>query len=235
MVVLVTSRVPSNASHEPANKLAAAGTTIDDVAANTDHVVLSETMKVSTPADAVLSATAECSILTYLRSAGSTTADSTDNSNASGTVEMWVTIDGKVVPVASGAGEGQDGEVVFCNRTYQRTITDTENDDDGRDEVRDFIDTRTANGFNWLALNIGSAYDRPNVPAGSSNNIVEIQLHARYTETANGNPSGACSAVTNNAAQEDCSKAFVGQRTLIVEPTNVSLHEVVANDGGAGS
>ena len=227
-----------SAHHEPANKYAAAGAVTQDIGPNTDHAILTETMKVSSPFDLVLSATAECSILTYLRSAGSNAPGASNTSATEGRVDMYITIDGNRVPVQTGdvnpqmPGVQQDnGEVTFCNREYERTITDAEGPLDGIDEERDFIRTRTANAFNWMALDVGFNYDEPNIPAGAGNNIVEIKLWARYTKQG----TQPCQEVTNNAGQEDCSDAYVGKRTLIAEPTNASVHEAVLPAPGAGN
>lgn len=243
LVVLIGGYVGQsavNAHHEPANKFAAAGAAIDDFGANADHVVLSETMKVSTPFDLALSATAECSILTYLRSE----ADGSGlPSNTTGRVEMYVTIDGTPVPVQTGdidpdepGVQNDDGKVTFCNRTYERRITDTENNTpmDGIDEERDFIETRTANAFNWFALDVGRAYDKPDVPAGAGNNIVLVELHARYTDT-DAAAGSTCDPSTADPDQDDCSRAYVGKRTLVAEPTNASVHEAVLPGPGAGN
>ena len=221
-----------SAHHEPANKFAAAGAVTQDVDPDTDHVILSETMKVSTPFDLALSATAECSILTYLNSAANSSGVA---SSAEGRVELWVEIDNEAVPVQTGdvdpatpGVQNDNGEVTFCNRKYERTITDAETLPDGIDSERDFIRTRNANAFNWFALNVGSEYDKPDVPAGAGNNIVLVELHAEYTDTEPCNE-------TTATAQEDCSRAYVGKRTLIAEPTNASIHEQVEPGPGAGS
>ena len=244
LVVLIGGYVGQsavNAHHEPANKFAAAGAATDDVEPDTDHVVLRETMKVSTPFDLALSATAECSILTYLNTQGGADVPS-ETSSAEGQVEMWITIDGTRVPVQTTGYDdpstpeeengADDGEVVFCNRKYQRTVEDAEEGMDGIDSERDFIRTRTANAFNWFALDVGRAYDKPDVPAGAGNNIVVVELWARYTDTPSDTP---CEEVTNLAEQEDCSVAFVGKRTLVAEPTNASVHEQVDPGPGAGN
>lgn len=240
LVVLIGGYVGQgavNAHHEPANKFAAAGAAMDNFDPDTDHVVLSETMKVSTPFDLALSATAECSILTYLRSeAGSSGAES----RSSGRVEMWVEIDGTPVPVQTGDidpvtpnVQNDDGKVTFCNRTYARRITDTEGDSD-IDEESDFIETRNANAFNWFALDVGRAYDKPDVPPGAGNNIVLVELWARYTDTEPA-ANTTCRALTDATNAQDCSRAYVGKRTLIAEPTNASVHEAVLPAPGAGN
>ena len=202
------------ADHEPANKFAAAGSDIDEV--DDSEPILTERMKVSSSFDLVLSASAECSILTEL-----VTDSDTPSSTAFGSVRMWITLDGKRVPVSTDdtaednddvveddGDESDIGEVTFCNRAYSRTVTDDESPADGIDREEDFIDTRTANAFNWVATDVGFIYDDPS----NGNNIIEVQLWADYDVSEAG-----------NAAAD----AFVGTRTLIAEPTNLSVHEAV--------
>lgn len=203
----------ASADHEPANKVAAAGSDIEQIGDNTP--ILSERVKISGPMDVMLQLTAECSILTAL-----TTNNDNPTSTAFGSVRLRIEIDGKEVPVSSNdtaATPGEDdtedddseiGEVTFCNRTYSRTVTDQEDPEDGIDEEDDYIRTRTANAFNWLAMDVGFAYDDP----ANGNNIVDIVVYADYdTDTAG----------------EAMAEAFVGSRTLIAEPTNASIHESV--------
>jgi hypothetical protein len=209
----------AEADHEPANKFAAAGSDIDTV--GEDEVILSERMKVSTPYDLLLQLTAECSIITEL-----TTNNETPASDAFGAVRLRVTIDGKPVPVASddaagGADDAADdddevGEVTFCNRAYGRSVADQEDPADGVDEESDYIRTRTANAFNWVATDVGAIYDDP----ANGNNVVDIAVIADYDVSTAG---------------DALADAFVGSRTLVAEPTNLSVHEVVEPAGGAGS
>lgn len=218
------------ADHEPANKFAAAGSDIDEV--SDAEPILQERMKISSPFDLVLSASAECSILTLLQTGdeGSPTApQSSDTASAYGSVRLWVEIDGNRVPVSTDdlnvddspgdedqgteADASDIGEVTFCNRAYQRTVTDRENGLDGQDMEQDFIRTRTANAFNWLALDVGFLYDEDY----NGNNIVDIALMADYDTTTAG---------------DAIARAFVGTRTLIAEPTNASVHEAVEPAAG---
>ena len=212
----------ATASHEPANKVAAAGSDVESV--DGEEVVLSETVKISSPFDLMLQLTAECSIITELSTGG----DAADSSSAFGSVRMHVEIDGTPVPVASDdtntAGEDDVtdndstiGEVTFCNRAYGRSVEDTEGDGDV-DREDDYIRTRTANAFNWLALDVGFLYDKP--LEGQQNNEVLIEVIADYD-----------TAETGDAIAD----AFVGSRTLIAEPTNASVHEAVEPQGGEGS
>ena len=221
----------ASAHHEPANKGAAAGSDLDTI--GQDDLLLSETMRVSSPEDLVIQVTAECSILTELITGGSDDPGATDTATAFGSVRLRVEVDGKEVPVsandgAGGADDAEDteegttatdaeiGEVTFCNRAYSRTVTDEEDPQDGIDEEHDYIRTRTANAFNWLALDTGVIYDSP----ANGNNILTVELFADYDT----------STVGDAVAQ-----AFVGSRTMIIEPIRLSIHEQVQDEGGAGN
>lgn len=201
--LLVTYVAPTaGADHEPANKVAAAGSQTEVMGAGETIAILQERVKVSSNADLILSLTAECDILTDLTTGGNGAEDS---SGAFGQVRTWITVDDKVVPVSTDDVD-ETGKIVLCNRAHNKTITDGENDDDGTDEERDMTRTRQANGFNWLALDTGFVYDNQ----GNGNNILDIVVWAEFTET------------TMNRADAE---ALVGHRTLIVEPTNASVHE----------
>ena len=212
----------ANATHEPANKGAAAGSDIDEI--EDAEPILSETMRVSSPEDVIVNVSAECSILTEL-----TTNNDSLNSKAFGSVRLWVEIDGRRVPVAvddtavdpddeveDDGDESDIGEVVFCNRAYERTVADEESPTDGVDEEHDYIRTRTANAFQWLALDTGVIYDDP----ANGNNILTVELWADFDEEVVG---------------QAVADAFVGSRTMIIEPVKVSIHEQVEPQGGAGS
>jgi hypothetical protein len=117
-------------------------------------------------------------------------------------VRAWVEIDGKIVPINSvsnppqpppAAGDDTD-KVTFCNRTYSRTVTDAEDPLDGQDIEDDFIDTKNANSFNWLRLNMGS---------GTHTIVVKATL----TEATNGDATA---------------EAVIGNRSLIVEPEKLA-------------
>lgn len=179
----------ASATHEPANKTSAAGATDDVFGPGTDVVLLREKVKTSKPEDLILQVTAECSILTELRTTG------TDDANAFGQVRVWVTIDGQFVPVASG---DDDGKVVFCNRA-ERRITTVGADDENDTSTETHQSTRQANGFNWMALDVGSATHT-------------IEVHAELTETAMG---------------DEAADAVVGNRTLVIEPTKSANDEEI--------
>lgn len=211
----------ADAHHEPANKVAAAGSTVEVAGPGEEIPVLQERIKVSSPFDLILQLSAECDILTELTTGGSGLA--TDSASAFGQVRMWIEIDGRPVGITStdnGPSEpgtnGDDGKVVFCNRAHEKEITDAETPRNGTDEEREMTQTRQANAFNWLALDVGNDYDTP----GNGNNIVDVVVYAEFTETS-----------VNRATAE----ALIGNRTLIAEPTNASVHEWVQPtdaDGG---
>jgi hypothetical protein len=151
-------------------------------------------MKTSTPEDLVLQLTAECSILTNLKTVGN------DTSRAEGTVQIWATIDGRtvsVVPASPGAG-GDNGKVTFCNRAYQRTTSGFAGDSSAA-TIDDYIHTKTANAFNWATTNIGN---------GPGGNVHHIQVFAALDQSASS---------TNGTASAE---AIIGNRTLVIQPTS---------------
>ena len=207
------------ADHEPAMKAAAVGSDLDQV--NDATPILAERMRVSSPEDLIIQVTAECSILTHLITGGEGPSDpaASDTSFSYGSVRLWVEIDGKRVPVstdelpqdtddensATDAPDTDDtGEVTFCNRAYQRTVTDGESPQDGLDQEDDYIRTRTANAFNWVAFDTGFDYDL------DDDNVLEVELWADFDETVVG---------------RGTADAFVGSRTMVLEPIRVSNHE----------
>lgn len=196
----------------PADKTAIAGSSLQDIDPNKEHEILSTRMAVSSPADLILGVTLECSIVTRL-----VTQKNDEPSEALGSVDIRVTVDGTTVPVQT-APTRDDGEVTFCNRTYNRTVTDQ--DGDGTiDKEDDYIRTKTANAFNWVALNVGrNGYDKP----ANGNNVIDVRVFARYTRTHD--VSGACIADTA-ADLTACSEAYVGKRTLVIEPVHAAVNE----------
>jgi hypothetical protein len=194
------------AAGTPANKVAASGSTTEVVHAAADTLLLSETVRINNPTDLIISASAECAIITQV-----TNSANGETERAFGQVKMYVTIDGVRVPVSSGDTEG--GEVVFCDRAQEQQWTGDndvseamQGDEDNDDKLRQYTSTRTANAFSWLALNVGTAGD----------DVHEIQLWADWdvTETAN--------AVAH---------AAVGNRTLVLEPVKAAVGEAVTELG----
>lgn len=257
----------ATATHEPANKGAAAGSDIDEV--SDARPILTETFKVSSQEDMIVNVTSECSILTSLLTQGGADVPEATG-RVFGQVELFVTLDGRVVPVDALDGPGSDvgdpedesvdaqeqGEVVFCNRAYQRTIQDAEEGMDGIDTERDYIRTRSANAFNWLAVDIGFDYDDSCVGAdpalttdtclstftGNGNNIILAELWAEF-ESSDPHPATTDDPETPEdesrcpiepGAEVSCTEAFVGSRTMILEPIKLSIHEQVERDDTDG-
>lgn len=172
--------------HQPADQTAAAGSETEVVGPNEEVVLLSEDVRTSSPSDLVLNVTAECSIVTDVTTVGN------DNQRAFGEVKVWVEIDGEHVAISS--ADSDEGRVVFCNRAYERT---TSMFDDEDATIQTFMETRQANGFNWMALDVG-------------NGVHTIEVKATLDTES-----------TENAEAE----AVVGNRTLIVEPTKAPNDE----------
>ena len=201
----------ADAGHEPANKTASSAVSLVDF--DTSAVLLSETMRVSSVQDLVLSVSAECSILTTMTVGGEDMA--TDSASAAGQVNINVTIDGTPVPIstfdqdaAKPGVQTDDGTVTFCEREDRQSVRDAEDPADDTDEERIYERTKSANSWNWLAIDVGKTYDDP----ANGNNIVEVVVNGYYDTT-----------VTGRATAD----AYVGQRILVAEPTHASVHEQI--------
>lgn len=218
--VLVSQAVQASANHTPADKVVAAGSTIESFSPGPGVTLLTATLKTAKPTDLMLHVTAECSILTKLNTAGSDAAGASETDSATGNVQVWIEVQTgtttRIVPINASSTPPQDGStpqtgtvakdsVTFCNRTYARTVSDQEDEQDGIDGERDYIRTKNANGFNWLLLNAGSG-------------IHTIRVMANLTAS----PELGANCTEDTLAGETCAKAFVGNRTLIVEPAKLA-------------
>lgn len=186
------------AASQPADKIGVAGSTIE-VMEQTENpfdsdtletTLLSGTMKTSSPTDLLIQPTAETSLLTTVKTEGN------DQSRSSATVTCWIELDGDRVVVANdyeeaGLSKEEASEVVFDKRTHQMT---TSNFDDRDATIKQFLQTRSANGFNWITLDVGNG---------------EHTLEFK----------GRLDVNTENAGN---TKAVVGPRTLIVEPVKLA-------------
>ena len=178
---------PAAATHQPADKMAVAGSTIEVTEPGVVTEILGGTMRTSSTTDVVISLSLECSILTQVVTVGN------DVSEAQAKIVAWVEIDG--VPV--GVSEGDNGEVVFCDRVQQQE-TSLFDDDDAT--IRSFLKTRSTHSFNWIALNLG-------------NGVHTISVKTLLTETT--------------SDEEALADAVIGKRTLVVEPTKLAGDIVV--------
>jgi hypothetical protein len=202
----------------PANKAVAAGSKTVTIQQNGTQQLMSATFKTSKPEDLLISVSAECSILTDVVIPGSATGGDEQSAEARGRVRVWATLDGKIVPIqdvstppqdpaASGTGDETD-KVTFCDRLHRRTVTDTESSQDGIDRTRDYIDTKSANAFNWVRLNAGS---------GDHTLVVWADFY------------------TNTVGADSAAKAYVGNRSLVIEPTKLANAAVIADNGTSTS
>lgn len=205
-VILVNSQGVF-ATHTPADKVVASGDNLTTISAGQNVPILTATLKTSKPTDLMLHVTLECTLLTELVTGdGPNTA--TDNAEASTNIDVWVEIDGQVVPVMSMSqppqnppppGDKEADGVTFCNRVYGRSVTDQEMD--GLDRQSDYIRTKSAHGFNWLRLNMG---------AGPHTIVVMADIDTAVVQTAT-------------------AEAIIGTRTLIVEPAKLANDATITN------
>ncbi|MDX6224685.1 MAG: hypothetical protein QOJ92_308 [Frankiales bacterium] len=188
--VVVSWAAPGTAADNyPADKMTVSGSSMESTGPNTEKVILSATMRTSTTEDLVLNVTAECDIQTSLANAGAS------DSSAFGQAKIYITVDNVVVKVSP---DDPDGRVVFCNRAHQASSTFT----NPADSYNSFLQTRQANAFNWVALNVG-------------NGIHKINVIARYDTSTSGDATA---------------KAVIGKRSLVVEPTKAARNETTASN-----
>lgn len=194
----------------PANKAVAAASRTATVTQNGEQKILSATFRTSKPEDLLISLSAECSILTDVVIAGSGTPGATDDQTAQGAVQVYLKLDDQIVsltdtsappqdPAAATPGDKVRDAVTFCDRIHRRVVGDSENAQDGIDSSRDYQLTKQANAFNWVRLNAGSG-------------IHTLEAWAVFTTSAT-TPSDA--------------KAYIGKRTLIIEPTKLANDAVI--------
>jgi hypothetical protein len=144
--VLVSSALQANATHEPADKVSAAGSTAVVIDPQANVTLLEDRIRTAKPTDLILGVTSECVITTELTTVGN------DTSTASGQVRIWVEVDGVKVPVSQD-DTADPGKVTFCDRFQQRETSAFEDEDA---TIRTLERQGTANAFNWLALDVGS-------------------------------------------------------------------------------
>ncbi len=228
-------------SPTPANKATASGSTLAVFAPATEVQLLSATLRTSKPTDLLLQTSLECSILTKLQTGPDAEGGTSSTSKASATIRGWIEVDDdatnnespevgapeRIVPVVSTSQPPQDGATpnsgtklndaaTFCNRTYERTVQDGEDPQDGIDRETDYIDSKEANAFNWVLLNAGSG-------------IRHVRLMADLINA----PGGPCTrdTVVSIGSGGSCTEAYVGNRTMIIEPTKMANDAVVSPAG----
>lgn len=180
-------------SSNAANKTAAHGSSLqvlqsDIVDTDQGLAVLTTTIKTSKTIDLLLQLTMECALWTEVVS--TTIEDHADGigpfSRAEAHVTAWIEVDGRPVTVSG----NDDGKVVFCDRVHEQEISDIDNST-GNHTIRQYLETRNANAFNWVVLNAGT---------GTHTVTVKVDIESANTEGA-------------------FATGAVGKRTLVVEPT----------------
>jgi hypothetical protein len=199
MITAAIMMSPALANHQPADKVVASGDKVVVAGPADEVVLLTASLRTSSPTDLILSVAMECSIITDVTTGGTTVAGATDSALAAGKVRAWVEIDGEIVPInsmSSAPAPGDDSDkVTFCNRVHQQEVEDAEDPQDGLDKLRTYVETKNANAFNWLRLNLGSG-------------VHHIVVKGELTVDAVGEESGA--------------EAYIGNRAIIVEPAKLA-------------
>lgn len=201
---------------ESADKIFTTGSTMKKLAAqqkkngstNTGPATLLEgDVKLSTPTDLLIYTTAETSLFTKVKDKG----NDKDAARATAGVYAWIEIDGIPVPVSTSGWDGdstvnEDERVVLDRREFSLDYYNVESDDTLDDnEITAYIDTRSASGFNWFALNV----DR-NFPAGDGTHHVAFRGQVELELADNEDGEAA---------------ALVGDRTMFVQPVKLPTGE----------
>lgn len=212
-IVLVYAGSEAEATHQPADKPFAAASKTVRFSPGDNVPLLSATVKNSKPTDMILQVAMECSIITDNVIAGSTVPGGSESATTTGTVRVWLEVDGQIVPIISSSSPPQNppppgddsDKVTFCNRVFNRTVQDTEDPQDGWDRSRDYIATKTSNAFNWVRLNMGS---------GVHTIVVKGELTHSFSPGSN-------------------ASAFVGNRSMIGIPGKFA-NDATINENGTG-
>lgn len=202
---------PVEANHLPADKPFAAASKVVRFSPGARVPLLSATVKNSKPADMILQVSMECSIITDNVIFGSDQPGAQESALTEGTVRVWIEIDGQIVPIISSSSPSQTpppagdetDKVTFCNRVFNRTVQDAEDPEDGYDRSRDYIETKSANSFNWVRLNMGSG---------------------THTITLYGD-------LSHFATSGSAASAYVGNRSMIGLPGKFA-NDATINEGG---
>lgn len=191
----LASAQPSGSDDPPrgANKIAVSGASFKEIETpltsgsySAEVELLRAYIKTADPTDLIIEVNAECALMTDVVVTGN------GDSEAIGSVRVWVTLDGVTIPV-SADDRNEVGRVVFCDRAFRMAIQDLDDEDA---VFRQYLKTRSANSFTWVTLDVGH-----------DPNPHEIVVWAQLKAEVNGMGEA---------------KAGVGKRTLIVEPVMLS-------------
>lgn len=221
VVSILSTTLMASVTHQPANKVVAAGQkvlTVDgDTPSATGTEIMKSTFKTSGPTDLMVHVTLECAILTELNNQGGTNPGRTSFTEAEGRIRVWLEFDGKIVAIdqlstnpqpSDPADVGDDfDKVTFCLNKRKQGLSDAEDPQDGHDTLYTYLRTKQANAFNWIIMNTG----------GWSNSNIHTLVVKADLQTVTGATPGSTATATG----------FVGNRMLIAEPTKMSNHASV--------
>jgi len=160
-MLLVVPLQNATANHLPADKIGVAGSAIQEVGPG-EKVLLTSTLRNSTPTDLMIQVTSECALWTNITS---------PSSEAVASVTVWVTLDGVPVPVTSDPAQGgpDDGKVVFCNRDFKILALLSP-----QELIQLCLSSKSANAFNWVAMNVGNGIHTIEVRASLDQRVTGI-------------------------------------------------------------
>ena len=178
--------------------------------------LMSSTFKTSTVEDLVINLSAECGLYTAVGAKGGG-SNSTTSSQATGIVTIHLTLDGNPLPTTlsdpySDTGDPNasppttsNGPVVYCNRQLNMQTAGL----NLGQLITLFENTRSANSFQWFALNVGN---------GQHTVTAYATLEA---DTASSGTNGGSGSTTTPVVTPAAS-ALVGQRTMEVYPAHLA-------------
>jgi len=186
MLTLIITMVPAMAGM-PSSKSACTSGSIEQVGGSW-VTVLETDIKTSEPKELVMAVTAETSLVTTAKVQGK----QEDWEGSMAQVRVRILLDNEPVLFPGGEAEAQEG-VVFNNRvlkvkgdlSHYADLTETDH------WIEIYISTKSANAFNFIAMNVGS---------GEHN--IKVQANMETAVIGSGTPEVA---------------AAMGKRTLVVE------------------
>ena len=210
------------ATHAPADKVVAAGDNLTTVTENNDGQILSARIKTAKPTDLMIHVAAECTVETSHARDGKVSSNT-----ASGYAQIYVMVDDKIVPIQSASqppqdpaaqpsGDPEKDGATFCRRDegYEKTDNNAACAGEappinvpGCERETWFQNTKSANAFNWVRLNVGNG-----------EHVVRVMAEVEDTESA-------------SAGDVSDATAYIGNRTLIVEPTKMSNDTLILTNG----
>ena len=233
---------PANKAWATASRVETMHTQLTPGSSEEQHVVLMETRaKYSNPTDLRLSVTSECALWTNTATTGDDDAEtkarveqwitidgktvpvtgqaddpSTPTQNEAEEEPPPASIPGTLTGPTDPDVQGAPGHVVFCNRANRMKTEGFDDTGESDNVIRSYNRSRTANAFNWGALDIGRNYDDQVVGEENGKGTLLIELHARLaTEIINPKTDGT-------SANSPAAMAAVGKRTLFIEPVKMA-------------